>query len=270
MQKAAGLLLGLFAVAAALLAQTGMKGPIVKQIDTVLIEAGDPAGLFSFFTEMLQLPVAWPLSENAGSITGGIGMGDVTLEVFKPGPKKSPTRYAGLALEPYPLSESVRELEARGIPFGAPERSAAWTTVTLTELTKSDFSIFLREYSPDYLNPAIRRKQFKGRLALTGGGPLGLDSIQDIIVGSLAFDADREMWRKLLMPSAPASTAVFQPTLGPTVRIVKDTRDRIQSIALKVRSLDKARSFLQQQKMLGSGMTILPSRIGGLTVRLTQ
>jgi hypothetical protein len=247
-----------------------MKGPIVRQVDNVLIETGDPAGLFGFFTQTLQLPIAWPLSENAGVTTGGVGLGDVTLEVFRTGAKKSPTRFAGLALEPYPISEAVRELEARGIPFSAPQKSAAWTTVTLTELTKSDFSVFLREYSPDYLNPAIRRKQFKGRLALTNGGPLGVQSIQEVVIGSVAFEADREMWRKLLMPSSPAGTTVFQPTQGPPVRIVKDARDRIQCTVLKVRSLDQARLFLQQQKMLGSGMTILPSRVGGLTIRLTN
>jgi hypothetical protein len=247
-----------------------MKGPIVRQVDNVLIETGDPAGLFGFFAETLQLPVAWPLSEKAGAITGGIGLGDVTLEMFKPGPKKSPTRFAGLALEPYSMNDAVRELELRAIPFSPPQKSAVWTTVTLTAMTKADFSVFLREYSPDYLNPAIRRKQFKGRLALTGGGPLGVESIREIVIGSAAFEADLEMWRKLLTPSAPAGTTVFQPTLGPPVRIVKDVRDRIQSVVLKVRSLDQARSFLQQQKMLGSGMTLLPSRIGGLTIRLTN
>jgi hypothetical protein len=258
------------ALTAWLSGQTGMKGPIVRQIDNVLIETGDPAGLFAFFTDMLQLPVAWALSENAGSTTGGIGFGDVTLEIFRPGPQKSPTRFAGLALEPYPLSEALQELELRGIPFSPPQKTSAWTTVTLTALTKSDFSVFLRENSPDFLNPAIRRKQFKGRLALTGGGPLGVASIREIVIGSGAFEKDREMWRKLINPTAPAGTALFQPTLGPPVRIVKDSRDRILSIGLQVHSLEKARSFLQQKKMLGPGATILASRIGGLTFRLTD
>jgi hypothetical protein len=246
------------------------RGPVVKQIDTILIETADPRRLFTFFSETLQFPVAWPASENAGAITCGIGIGDVTLEVFRSGPGKSPTRFAGLALEPYPLQDAIRELELRGIPFSAARKTAAWTTVTLTALTKSDFSVFLREYSPDYLNPAIRRKQFNGRLALNRGGPLGVESIQEVVIGSTAFETDREMWRNLLMPSAPAGTVLFQSPQGPPVRIVKDARDRIQSVVLKVRSLDDAKSYLLSQKMLGSGMTILPSRVAGLTIRLSH
>ena len=106
--------------------------------------------------------------------------------------------------------------------------------------------------------------------ALTAAVAVGGAEIKEVVIGSAEFEADCAMWRKLLMPSAPPDTVLFQPTLGPPLRLVKDTRDRIQSIVLKVRSLDQARLFLQKEKMLGNGMTILPSRLGGLAIRLSR
>jgi hypothetical protein len=57
--------------------------PVIRQVDHILIESGDPKALFSFFADTLQLPIAWPISENQGYTTGGVGAGNVNLELFR-------------------------------------------------------------------------------------------------------------------------------------------------------------------------------------------
>lgn len=44
----------------------------IRQIDHIMIRADDPGKLYAFFTEILQLPVAWPMvSPRPGVTTGG-------------------------------------------------------------------------------------------------------------------------------------------------------------------------------------------------------
>ena len=44
-----------------LAAQVANSRPPIRQVDHVMIRAGEPARLYEFFTDVLQLPVAWPM-----------------------------------------------------------------------------------------------------------------------------------------------------------------------------------------------------------------
>jgi hypothetical protein len=140
------------------------KGPIIRQADHLLIESADPESLFNFFAGTLLLPEAWPISGNQGFISGGVGAGNVNIGFFRyaeqkvaPGRKTVKARFAGIAFEPYPLSNSLRELQVEGIPFDRPEpytgtlpkgaQGILWTTVALPSLSRPGMSIFLYEYS---------------------------------------------------------------------------------------------------------------------------
>jgi hypothetical protein len=94
--------------------------PPIRQIDQIMIRTGNPHELYGFFTETLQLPVAWPMtSPRAGATTGGVGFGNVNLEAIQfPGQKDAQPRLVGLALEPSSLNDSLTELTRRGITFG--------------------------------------------------------------------------------------------------------------------------------------------------------
>ena len=93
----------------ALQAPTGAPPP-VRQIDHIMIRTGNPAELYAFFADILQLPVAWPLtSPREGVMTGGVGVGNVNLEAIRfPGQTDQQPRLLGFALEPTALDESVR------------------------------------------------------------------------------------------------------------------------------------------------------------------
>lgn len=65
--------------------QTGKQEmkPIIRQVDHILIQASEPRDLFDFFAETLQLPVAWPIADYSGFTSGGVGAGNVNIEVVR-------------------------------------------------------------------------------------------------------------------------------------------------------------------------------------------
>jgi hypothetical protein len=84
-----------------------------------MIRADDPGKLYAFFTEILQLPVAWPLATRGRVASGGVGFGNVNVEAIQiPGQKPSPAQLVGFGFQPSPLTECLAELDRRGIAYG--------------------------------------------------------------------------------------------------------------------------------------------------------
>jgi hypothetical protein len=263
--------------------------PVIRQVDHILIESGDPMALFSFFADTLQLPVAWPISENQGYITGGVGAGNVSLELFRyhdtGGGTRSgalEARYTGLTFEPYPLADAIRRLQSVGIPYTPPEPSVstlpngkqgiAWTAVRLPTVARPLMSISLYEYSPAFLKVDVRRKQLGNRLTLNNGGPAGLLAASEIVITAKDPKKDTEIWTRLL--GKPAGSGNWRVGAGPAIRLIAGDQDRIREIILKVESLDRAKIFLKKSKLLGSvsisSVSVNPSRIQGLRISLVE
>jgi|WetSurSiteA1Bulk_404760.scaffolds.fasta_scaffold13098_2 hypothetical protein len=263
--------------------------PVIRQVDHILIESGDPKTLFSFFADILQLPIAWPVSENQGYVTGGVGAGNVNLELFRYADTKRDSilrnpqaRYAGLAFEPYPLADALRRLQSVGIPYTPPEPATsmlpngkpgiAWTTVGLPSIARPSMSIFLYEYSPVFLKVDVRRKQLGNRLTLNKGGPLGLLAASEIIVTATNLNKDREIWSRLL--GKPTESGNWRAFAGPAIRLAAGDQDRIREIVLKVESLDRAKAFLKKNQLLGSvsgaRVAVNPSKVQGLRISLIE
>jgi hypothetical protein len=263
----------------------------IRQIDHILIQAGDPKYLFDFFAETLQLPVAWPIADHAGFASGGVAAGNVNIEVLRfADPKRaastnrSQARFIGFALEPFKLADCLVELQARDIRCNPPQphvsklpngsEGTLWTNVVLPEFSKPNLSVFLCEYNSAFLHAEIRRNQLGGQLALKKGGPLGIKSVGEIVIGSRNLAKDRADWERLLMPPAHPATKPLKAGNGPAVRLVSDSTDRIQRIVLMVDSLKSARNFLAQKHLLGAAsaneISIASSGIQGLSIHLAE
>ena len=242
------------------------RGPVIRQADQILIESDDPTVLFAFFTDTLQLPVAWPITGNAGFTSGGVGVGNVTLGLFRYADREKLTdskapkaRYTGIAFEPYPLEDALAELKIRGIPFDPPEphvavlpdgtRGTQSTTVVLPSLSLPGLSIFLYEYSPAFLDVQVRRRQLGNRLALNKGGPLGILSSYEIVIASKDMQADKVEWEKLI--GNPGQSGKWRAGEGPAIRLVEYAGYGIRKIVLRVESLHQTGSALEQRQMLG-------------------
>ncbi len=255
--------------------------PVIRQIDHILVRSDNPRALFDLFTETLQLPVAWPMEEHSGFASGGVGLGNVNLEILRPAGKRAESRFAGLALEPIDLADCLLQLKARKIPFEPPApyvsklpdgtEGTMWTTVTLNRLSRPGLSVFLCEYSPQYLHAEIRRNQLGGQLVLRKGGPLGLRSVKEVVISTPDVADDRAAWQALLS-RAPLPGGSLPSGKGPSIRLVSGSGLGIVNLILEVDSLDSAKKWLKQKQMLGPTrphyVTISPSEIQGLSILL--
>ena len=266
--------------------------PPIRQIDHIMIRTGNPHELYAFFAETLQLPVAWPLtSPRAGVTTGGVGFGNVNVEAIQfPGRKDAQPRLLGFALEPSSLTDSMSELTRRGVTLGERRpliaagadgsKSTLWTNVTLRPFSDSDgpadatMHIFLSEYSPAYVNVEERRARLRRQLVASGGGPLGVVEVKEVMVGAIDVASARQLWQRLLDPTPASPPYTWQIGNGPAVRVVSATDDRIQTLVIRVASLERATKFLRDHKLLGADpegrATIDPSKVGNLDFRLVD
>ena len=133
-------------------------------------------------------------------------------------------------------------------------------------------SLFLYEYSPAFLKVEVRRKQLANRLKLNNGGPLGLQSVSEIVIGTTHLKEDREVWGRLL--GKPAQAASWSAGGGVAMRLAEANEDRIRQITFKVDSLKRAEAFLRKNRLLGSvtpiGIYLNPLKVQGLRITLTD
>jgi len=265
------------------------KGPIIRQVDHVLVESGDPESLFSLFYDTFKLPEAWPLTENQGFISGGVGTANASIRFFRYATQTkrvnrstAEAHYAGLALQPYPLTEALRELRICGIPYDDPEpyistlpngsRGTLWTTVSLPSFSRPGMTVFLYEYGKAFLRVEARRQQLGNRLALNNGGPLGVLSIRQIIISAKNLETDTAAWDELLEKKVLTERHGYE--IGPVIRLTAGSIDQISEIVFKIKSLDRAKAFLKEHKLLGTSsskeISIKPSKVQGLKIRLME
>ena len=277
-------------------AQTSQRSattsPPIRQIDHIMIRTGDPHALYTFFTETLQLPIAWPItSPRAGVTTGGVGFGNVNVEAIQfPGQTDAQPRLVGFALEPSSLNDAMTELTARGVTLaerrpliaaGADgSKRTLWTNVTLRPFSDSDVAadatmhIFLSEYSPAYVNVDERRARLQRQLVASGGGPLGVVEVKEVIIGATDVAAARRLWQSLLDPISSSAPDTWQIGNGPAIRLVPASENRIQTLVIRVASLERATKFLRDKQLLRADREGRPaidlSKVGDLDFRLVH
>ena len=265
--------------------------PPIRRIDHIMIRADDPAKLYAFFTDTLQLPIAWPMiSPREGVATGGVGLGNVNVEAIRfPGQKSQPSgaQLLGFGFEPSPLAAALAELDGRGITYGAPRpliatgqggsKNTLWTNVTLRQFSDGEAPdatthVFLSEYSPTYVNVDERRERLRKQLAESGGGPLGVEAVKEVIVRVSDLEAARGLWQKLLDPTPSSSLNTWQVGDGPAIRLLPARENAPHGLVIIVASLPRAKAFLREKGLLGPDSedeaTIEPSKIYGLNIRV--
>lgn len=130
---------------------------------------------------------------------------------------------------------------------------------------------FLCDYHRLDLGEARRASQ--ALLDETGGGPLGVEGLREIVIEASEPDAELRRWEALLAPRQADADGRFEFYSGPALRIVPGQSDH-QALVLSVRSLATAEAFLGERDLLAgssaSGLTLDPSRVGGLDLRLIE
>ncbi len=261
------------------------KDSIVRQSDRILIESSDPEELYRLFSETLLFPVAWPLQTGGDYTNGSVSAGDVTLEFYRYGGRRterSQARYTWLYLEPFSLEEAVRRLRVMGIAYQEPEfnrstlpdgsQGTAFTTVRLPSLSSASSPVSLFEYSPQFMNMEVRRKQFGNRLTLNGGGPLGIMSADTIVLESAEPERTEAEWARFVKKRL--ADGRLQPERGPALRFVRGEHNGIRRVVFKVKSLATAETFLREKKLIGNRakeeLLFAPAAVQGLEISLKE
>ena len=270
-----------------LLASSSCQAPqsdIIRQIDHIVIISGRSEELFSLLSDKFQFPVVWPMTNYGRFKSGGVALGNVNLEIISVPPPINSTesaRFLGFALEPHLLESALLELDVRGIAHSSPspyitadkagEVVTLWTTAGLPDLSNDAMMVFLCEYTHD---TTAQRQASLDQLLSRDGGPLSVISVQEIVFGTADLEKTREQWQELLNPLRPSFPDVWQIGSGPAIHIVQANEDGIQEIVIGVRSLTRARGYLEEQGLLGSvgngKLTIESPVLQGLNIRLVE
>ena len=263
---------------------------LVRRIDHIMIRTGHPHEVFAFFSDVLQLPIAWPIATREGVTSGGAGFGNVNVEAIQfPDQTAAEAKLVGFAFEPGPLDTVLNELQRRSIRFGGPRpfystlqdgtRRNLWTNVTLLELSDADrpanatMHVFLSEYSPTYVNTEQRRVRLQRQLTTSSGGSLGVQGVKEVIIGTTDLPTARKAWERLLDPWRVSEPGLWHVGDGPAIRLVEAKEDALQELVVSVVSLQRARAVLQTRKLMDSDsrdVIIRSPQLDGVVIRLVQ
>jgi len=251
---------------------------VVRQIDHILIGSDKPEELFRLFSEKLGLPVVWPFSTYGDFVSGGVGFGNVNVEVIHS--ERHDSGLTRVALEPTSVSELLSWLDAHGLKHGEPapysEKDSSGTerlrltTVSMPSLPPAS-NIFFCKFNFDV---GERRARISGELQNHGGGPLGIESVSELVIGVKDMAAAQHDWSILLGAVPPSQEPLWQIGTGPAIHLVAAQQDHLMLLRVKVKSLERARAFLKAENLLGFDagheISLDPSHVAGADVRLVE
>ena len=258
--------------------------PLLTKVEHFYLVSDESEKLYNFFRDELRLPVVWAFNTYGSFASGGLTLGNVVIEFVREG-RFSPTsaaEFKGIAFEPAGDAEAAAgELERRGVAYGdlipfkytqGGQERVGWVTIDLKGFPPAGNHIFICDYK-DRERVAEGRRRASSELATNGGGPLGVTSLKELVVGVKSVRDASAAWRKLLDAPAAGTDPVFAFGPGPKVRLVTADADGIQSIVIGVKSAARAREFLADRKMLGGDggqLRINPAAVGGLNIILVE
>jgi hypothetical protein len=186
-----------------------------------------------------------------------VAFGNVSVELIHM--EGSPSSLVGVALEPSSVAEVVHGLDARGLQHSAPtpvyqkdssgKERLSWTTIRMTSLPPAT-EVFFCKYDPAFFDVERERAEFRRELQSHAGGPLGIESTMELVIGVRDISAAQRDWDVLLGRRRDGRRFVWQVGAGPAVRLVADHEDHLALLRMKVKSLERARAFLRGQQML--------------------
>lgn len=255
---------------------------VVRQIDHIPYVVGDPTSLSQVLTEQLALPVPhWPgLPEPSESESSWITLGTIDLFFFQaqgrvPSGVQPPV--IGIGFEPEPVTQSVAEMDRRGIvhdyrseDFGGVKE--VWCVLSGFFESRQGY-VFISEFEyEDGRTHAEVRAQRKSIFDAAGGGSLALESVAELVVGAEFLSEAVARWQVLLDPLTPAARGLWHVGNGPALRVVEHERDEVVCLKLRTRDLNRAREVLRSLELLAGSspeeIELNPEKLSGIALRL--
>jgi hypothetical protein len=246
------------------------------KIDHLVVASPNAEQLYKLFKDAFQLPVLFNYQTFGSFSSGGLSLGNVTIEF---GTAKNITRTAfdAIAVEPHETAErTLTNLDLLDIPHGSINpyvttfpngaRDTVWKTATLAG------PLFICDYSHrDEVHNL--QKRMADSLQLRQGGPLGIIKLKEIVVGGEELTRFSNEFLKF-PGQITGNDSLIQFSSGPSIRLVKRDHLSIEKIIIHVNSISRAKNYLQQKGLLGSAsgdsVFIEPGAISGLSIELME
>lgn len=264
------------------------QAPIVRGIDHFFATSSDPEPLYKVFRDTLGLPEVYPFRVYEGFTSGVVSMGNVLFEVVTwsvPAGEVLPTEFKGIAFEPSErLPVTLERLTERELAHEKPEevmmtnaagkRALAYVNIGINGpggLPPASVAIFINDNlgSP---RASASREDGARELERRGGGPLGIVSVRELVIGVEDPAAAVARWR-LVAGTGGTRDGVVTFAAGPDARFVRASTPGIVEMVVVVRSLAEASRFLESRGSLRrdtSGVFVDPAMVGGLRIRLVE
>lgn len=227
-----------------------IKG-IIKYIDHIMIISEDAEKLKYFLSNVFQLPEAWPYKQFYDFNSGGVFAGNVYIESTDNKKYMTEARISGFAFEPEGTTEQIMaEMNRRNIPNNLQEKHDAYTTINITNILPGSW-IFFCEYSINKGKRKAQKERQQLKLKEQNGGPLGIEYVSEI---RLMIDNENRIkdFRDLLAPIKEKKNYLFEFGAGPSLRFIKSDKNCIYAIRFHVKSIDKVRNYLVNNKIIGN------------------
>lgn len=264
-------------------AEAAERRPFLTKVEHFFLTSAESERLFRFFRDEIRLPVVWPFKSYGEFASGGLSLGNVAMEFVTEKGAGARAEFEGIAFEPSGGAEAaIAELERRQIPHGKPEpfkstqdgeERVGWITIDLEGFPPAGAYLFLCDYQQRE-RVAEGRDRARQELVAEGGGPLGVTSLREIVLGVKSVEEASREWSKLVDAPTPGEAAVFALESGPKIRLVRADAEGIQNIVIGVKSAERARQFLAERRMLeevsNGQLSIDPAAVGGLGIALVQ
>lgn len=223
----------------------GLMGSLVDGVDHVYVPMADAPAAFGVLTEQLKLPVLWPLTSFGTFSSGGVSVGSIKLEIIESNTvtpwstAQDPPQIQGIAFRPSrPVDDAyLAEVDARSIPRTAPSPFERWTNLYFSDFISTTAGAFVCDYHvPEPRDIGKRRRV----LADCAGGRLGVLDAVELVISTRDTRAARDRWQRLFDPLEPVQPLTWRPAVGPAITLVEGDDERVDHLALAVRSADAA------------------------------
>jgi hypothetical protein len=236
---------------------------LVDGVDHVYVPMADASAAFAVLAEQLELPVLWPFTSFGVFSSGGVSVGSIKLEIIESNSTapwstaSGQPRIQGIAFRPASRVDDsyLAEVDARSIARTAPslfERDGkpAWTNVYFLDLISETAGAFVCDY---YLPESRDLERRRRMLEECGGGRIGVLDAVELVISTRDTGAARRRWQRLFDPLKPAESLTWRPSVGPAVTLAEGDGERVDHLALAVRSVDTARQVWSEVAQLRLG-----------------
>lgn len=223
---------------------------LVDGVDHVYVPMTDAKDAFAVLTEDVGLPALWPFTSFGTFSSGGVSVGSIKLEVIEANATtpwstaQQPPQIQGIAFRPSSHIDDayLAEVDARSIPRTEPslfERDGrpAWTNLYFSDFLSETAGVFVCDYHVPESRDIERRRRL---LADRGGARLGVLDAAELVISSRDPRAARGRWKRLFDPMEAVEPLTWRPPVGPAITVMEGDDDRVDHLALAVRSEEAA------------------------------